>query len=200
MVIKDNHVISKIIFPRAILGEKIKRGSKILDVGCATGVFLKKCDKYGLKTYGLDYSKKLLTKAKKNTKAKLTLGSAEDLSLYKDNYFNLVTGFDVIEHLAGPYNFVKESYRVIKDGGKLILSTPNLNSLGRFLVQKQWHGYSDKTHRYLFTRESLAFLLESVGFKVVKNEAPFHPLPKMIQRFANKLGLGGQIWIVAKKK
>ncbi len=199
MVIKDRNLIAKIIFPKSILGEKIKKGTKILDIGCATGSFLKKCDQYGLKTYGLDFSKKLLKKASKQTKAKLHCGSAEDLSVYKDNFFHLLTGFDVIEHLSSPYTFSKEAFRVLKPNGKIILTTPNLNSLGRLIMGKKWHGYSDKTHRYLFTPESLSYTLEAVGFKVVKLESPFHPLPKFVQSFVNKIGLGGQIWLVAKK-
>lgn len=199
MVIKDNIVISNIIFPNSILRERVKKGTKILDVGCATGKFLRLCDKYGLKTYGIDYSKKLLKKAKFATKAKLVCGSAENLSIYKKNSFSTITGFDVIEHLSSPYMFAQQAYEVLKPGGKLILTTPNLNSLGRLVMGKSWHGYSDKTHRYLFTPESLAYTLESVGFKISKLESPFHPLPKIIQTFVNKMGLGGQIWLVAKK-
>ncbi len=199
MVIKDTNLIDKIIFPKSIIDEKVKRGSKILDIGCATGIFLKKCDHYRLKTFGLDYSKKLIKIAQKNTKAKLQCGSAEDLSNYKDNYFDTITVFDVIEHLPSPYTFLSEAYRVIKPKGKIILTTPNLNSLGRLIMGKRWHGYSDKTHLYLFTPESLAFSLESVGFKIKKLESPFHPFPKFVQSFANRLGLGGQIWLVAKK-
>jgi 2-polyprenyl-3-methyl-5-hydroxy-6-metoxy-1,4-benzoquinol methylase len=199
MVIKDSDIISKIIFPKSILEEKIKKGSKILDIGCASGIFLNKCDKFGLKTYGLDYSSELLKKAKKVTKAKLYCGSAEDLSVYKSNYFDVLTGFDVIEHLSSPFNFACEAYRVLNPKGKIILTTPNLNSLGRLIMQKKWHGYSDKTHRYLFTPESLAYTLEAVGFKVTKLESPFHPFPKLVQFFTNRLGLGGQIWLVAKK-
>lgn len=199
MVIKDKNLISNIIFPNSILREKVKKGSKLLDVGCATGKYLRMCDQYGLKTYGIDFSKKLLKKAKKITKAKLLLGSAEDLSAYKANSFNTITGFDVIEHLSSPYTFAQQAYNILKPGGKIILTTPNLNSLGRLVMGKKWHGYSDTTHRYLFTPESLAYTLESVGFKITKLESPFHPLPKIIQAFVNKIGLGGQIWLVAKK-
>lgn len=200
MVVKKEDIITRIYFPGAIKTEGFKKGDSVLDVGCATGNFLKLCDNFGLKTYGIDISAKWLEKAKTNTIAKLKYW---DLNTHEQPFpgtkFNLITAFDVIEHLDSPSNFVKNAYNQLKPGGKIIITTPNLNSLGRLTMKERWHGYSDKTHKYLFTLESLEYLLLSNGFRITKSFAPFHPLPKFIQLVVNKFGLGGQIWIVARK-
>ncbi|MBU0534996.1 class I SAM-dependent methyltransferase [Patescibacteria group bacterium] len=200
MIIKSETLINKIYFPEAIIKEGIAKGSSVLDIGCATGSFLKCCDDFGLKTWGIDISEEYLDEAKKVTKAQLTKHDCDKgLGIFANDTFSFISAFDVIEHLESPVGFLRECRRILKPNGKLLLTTPNLNSLGRFLSGKSWHGYGDKTHKYLFTSKSLEFILEVAGFKVVKATAPFHPLPKVVQLFVNNLGLGGQLWMVSQK-
>ncbi|KKS94723.1 MAG: Methyltransferase type 12 [Candidatus Collierbacteria bacterium GW2011_GWB1_44_6] len=200
MVIKREDLISKIYFPGAVLAEGFKKGQKVLDIGCATGNFLKKCDAYGMKTYGVDISSAWLKKAKTNTKARLKVFDLNSSTTpFPTVKFDLITAFDVIEHLDSPSKFVEKCYSMLKKGGKLIITTPNLNSFGRYVEKNKWHGYSDKTHKYLFTIPNLEFILSTNNFKITKSFAPFHPLPLFIQSFINKLGLGGQIWIVGQR-
>lgn len=193
-------LMEKVYFPRSILDENIPPNSRVLDVGCAFGYFLKSCDEYGLETYGLDISEYAVEKAKAITKAKLYLHDVNDgLRIFQDDFFDLITVFDVIEHVENPYIFLVESRRVLKSGGKLIITTPNLNAIARFWKKDKWHGYIDDSHLYLFTPTSLRFLVESAGFKAMKLETPFHYLPKFIQKILNKIGLGGQIWLVCQR-
>jgi len=201
MVIKNRRLIKTIYIPKAITREGMSPGDKILDIGCATGHFLNECDKKGLVTYGIDISPEFIKKAKKNTTAKLHVHDLNNgLKIFRANSFNFITVFDVIEHLDSPINFLKECQRILKPKGKIILTTPNLSSLGHFLTRDKWHGYSDTTHQYLFTPVSLRFTTEQAGLSVTRLETPFHPLPRQLDFLTSKLNLGGQIWLVAQKK
>lgn len=200
MVIKSKKVIRDIYFPLTINREKVAPQTKLLDVGCAFGYFLGCCDKYGLETFGIEVSKSAIEEARKETKARLFKHDVNrNLNLFENNYFDLVTAFDLIEHLDSPYKFLKECHRILKIDGKIVITTPNLGAIARLLIKDKWHGFKDKTHKYLFTPKSLEFLFKRAGFKIIRLETPFHPLPKFIQPCLNKMGFGGQIWIVGEK-
>ena len=197
---KDMKEMQRIYFPKSVIEEKIQPKSKILDIGCAFGFFLKLCDEYNLETYGLDISDYAIRKAKKITKAKLYLRDINDmLDIFSDEYFDLVTMFDIIEHVKNPCDLLTEVHRVLKRGDKIVITTPNVNAIAKLLKGNQWVGFSDPSHLYLFTSDSLKFLVEKNGFIVIKLETIFHPFPEFLQKILNRTGKGGEIWLVGKK-
>lgn len=202
---KDMELLKKNYFQKIIKDIKIKKDFKILDIGCAYGYFLKLCEDNGCKTYGIDISKYAIKKAKKITKAKLYCYDVNNgLFFFKKNTFDLIIMFDVIEHLDSPFKILKEVKRVLKKNGIIIITTPNINSIDLFIKKifgkdNKWHGFFDQTHKYIFCPESLKFIVKKYNFKIIKLETPFHSLPKILQNILNKTGLGGQIWLVAKK-
>jgi 2-polyprenyl-3-methyl-5-hydroxy-6-metoxy-1,4-benzoquinol methylase len=197
--------IERNYLPKILERVKLGKGFNVLDIGCAFGYFLKFCDNLGCNTCGIDVSEYAIERAQKETIAKLYVHDVErGLPIFQDNFFDLVTMFDVIEHLANPYNVLRETHRILKPHGRLAITTPNLNAIERFCRkilrnEKMWHGFVDEAHLYLFTMMSLRFLVERAKFKIVNLETPFHPLPKIVQRMSNKTGLGGQIWLLAEK-
>ena len=129
----------------------------ILDIGCGFGYFLKLCDEEGWETYGVDISEYAIGRARSITKAKLFVHDVEKgLPMFNEDFFDIVTMIDVLEHLYSPFKVVKEIYRILKPGGFMIITTPNLNALARFLwkiigKEKRWYGFIDETHIHLFT-------------------------------------------------
>lgn len=96
--------------------------SNILDIGCGKGFLVEAFERQGLKAYGMDISKYALSKSKATN---LILGSAESLP-FKDNSFDLITCFEVIEHLEKTEKFVKEAKRILVPYyGFLCLTTPS---------------------------------------------------------------------------
>jgi len=78
---------------------------------------------------GIDYSEYLLEVAKKRSfDATFKRVNIEDGIPYEDCYFNVVYSGEVIEHLYNPDAFVREVYRILKNNGIFIVSTPNINS------------------------------------------------------------------------
>ncbi len=199
--LKDEQVLRAYL--RWLLRESLPHKANILDLGCADAYFLKICAERGFGVYGVDNSKHLLSEGKRNFgKANLCLGDVEHLS-FESNTFELVTMFDVIEHLPSPYQGLTEVYRVLKVEGILVLTTPNLSSIGRRILKEDWHGYRDGTHLYLFTPESISFTVKQAGFRVSRLETPFHVsrlLPAGLMEPSFRTGYGGAIWLVASKE
>ena len=173
---KDMKLMEKAYFPRFILHENIPPNSRVLDVGCAFGYFLKLCADYRLETYGLDISEYAIEKAK------LYLHDVnEGLQIFQDEFFDFVTMFDIIEHVKSPCDLLMEVHRVLKRGAKIVITTPNVNAIAKLLKGKQWVGFSDPTHLYLFTSDSLKFLVEKNGF-IVKVRNDFSSLPRVLAK------------------
>lgn len=129
------NAISKFISP--------KTSPSLLDIGCGTGSFLFHCErKFGFaKLHGLEYDDRLVEQAIKNlSRAKISQGNAEKLP-YEDYSFDVVTSFQVIEHVSEPSVMLSEIKRILKPDGILLLTTPNLQGLGRRIHGSNWTGF-----------------------------------------------------------
>ena len=166
---------------------KLKTGSRILDVGCGRGFYLKVLsDTFpGLKLCGLDLSREYLTVAEKfinNGKVELTSGSIEDLP-YKNNSFDSVIASEVLEHVEDDSKAIGEIYRVLKRGGNALITVPNkkypflwdpLNWILERLFNTHipsniwWLAGIWADHKRLYTKEELVQKVHKVGLRVDK--------------------------------
>lgn len=139
------------------------RNKVILDVGCSIGWFCGVAvDLKAKEVWGIDPNKgQIETARKQNIGAKFKVASAGKLP-FGSKKFDLVTLLDVIEHI--PKNTepqtLKEIYRVLKPGGKLLISTPNDNLFAKITDPAWYFG-----HRH-YSKSGLSKLLKGVGFKV----------------------------------
>lgn len=107
------------------------RGLRVLDVGCATGVFMRPLMEAGADVYGIDLSKYAAAVAKKYFKGMLATdmerrvvcGSAHDLSAFEDRMFDLYFSVETMEHVPYRYHLsmIREARRVLRPGGVLYL-------------------------------------------------------------------------------
>jgi len=146
--------------------KKHKSIGKLLDVGCAHGYFLKFMQKKYSCT-GLEYNFKAAKVAQKNTTAKIFVGSVESMKFFKTRTYDVITCFDVLEHVKYLDSAVSELSRISKLDGLLIVSVPNTNSLGHKLKKKNWFGYRDRTHISLLTPENWVLLFKQNKFIVI---------------------------------
>jgi 2-polyprenyl-3-methyl-5-hydroxy-6-metoxy-1,4-benzoquinol methylase len=107
---------------------------RILDVGCNNGSIGSLLLKQHNDVYGIDIAEhKILLARKRGVKASILDVENQDLP-FKANYFDVVLLTDVIEHVFDTDLLLEKIYRVLKPGGKLLITTPNVASLGRRLM------------------------------------------------------------------
>ena len=95
------------------------------------------------------------------------LGSIEDVA-YPSGTFDAVVASHLIEHLPDPEGFLQECRRVLKQGGRLVLTTPNASSLGHRLFAADWRGLEPPRHLHVFGPKALMTLASNAGFKDVQ--------------------------------
>lgn len=100
------------------------RKARVIDIGCATGDFVKIAEDYGFEAFGCDFSKAALCYGYQKYQLKLVQGAAESLPL-ADETFDFVTMLHLIEHFPNPFSAIKEAKRILRKGGIFIVETPN---------------------------------------------------------------------------
>ncbi len=103
--------------------KKLPKG-KVLEIGCADGIFLDKLREEGFDVYGLDVYPKWIEKCK-NKSINVKCGDANEKLPYKNDFFDYVINFEMIAHLINPPKFIKEVKRVLKKDGKLLIESVN---------------------------------------------------------------------------
>ena len=146
---------------------KLSKGSKVLDLGCGRGEFLRGFIRCGLDGYGVDQSSMAKSVC---PGAEILQSDLENEPLpYADNSFGAVFSKSVLEHFYYPEKLIMEIYRIVKPGGLVITMVPDWES-----VYKTF--YEDHTHRTPFTKNSLKNIFLINGFDNVKVEK-FRQLP-----------------------
>jgi len=148
------------------INQHIKTG-KLLDIGCAFGYFLDVAYQKGWDVYGAEISSYPGNAAKKRYGEKIFIGTLEK-SLFSDNYFDVITMIEVIEHFTDPLHILKEARKKLKQGGLLYIQTGNIQSLPARLQGKKWNYLILPGHIYYFSPRTIKMMLESAGFKVLR--------------------------------
>ncbi len=146
------------------------KNSLILEAGCGTGKWLLYFKQRGYKnSVGLDFSEVALRKIKENDRTVLLIKADIRKLPIKNNTFDLIFSFGVIEHFKQPQTLVDEMYRVLKKNGRIFLTTPNLFALHTFYrfyrrLRGTWViGYEDS-----YTPLQLAKILKQSKFKILR--------------------------------
>lgn len=144
----------------------LKNGGKLLDVGCATGNFLHKMQSApGWDLFGIEISEHAANIAHKKYALNVFHGEIEEAN-YPEDFFDVITLWDVLEHLPDPKSTLNEVHRVLKKNGRLVLRVPNGGSWDAKLFRKYWFGLDAPRHYYVFNQQTIRNLLEMSGFQV----------------------------------
>lgn len=157
------------------------RHNKILEIGAGSGATLLNAKESGLADYivGVDLMHVENSNQSHPAMDRFIIGNIENIELdLEDNYFDVVICGDVLEHLLNPVQCLVKLRRLLKDGGVIIASIPNVRywkiSMG-LVFGGRWNycdqGVLDRTHLRFFVRDTIRDLIEDSGFAIQKNEA-----------------------------
>lgn len=140
-----------------------ERGA-LLDVGAATGFFLKLAARRGWRGEGLEISPYAVRQAAQSGST-VRLGILTD-RLFPESSFHAVTLFDVIEHVSDPAGMLAEVKRLLIPGGLVVINTPDTASWWARLFGRRWHAFCPPEHLSYLNRRNLSLLLSRHGFRV----------------------------------
>ncbi|MFH1401651.1 MAG: glycosyltransferase [Parcubacteria group bacterium] len=143
----------------------ISKNGKLLDVGAATGFFMELAEKRGWKVQGLEISEYAAKKAREKG-LDVATGTLENAN-FKEDYFNLITFWDVVEHLSGPKSTLSLAYKILEKDGIIAINTPDSGSFIAKFLNKGWHLLVPPEHLFLFNSKNLSSVLKEIGFEIL---------------------------------
>ncbi|MBH50264.1 MAG: hypothetical protein CMG69_05905 [Candidatus Marinimicrobia bacterium] len=167
---------------------------KILDVGCASGMFGSQIkEKLSAEVWGIEPVEEIGEKAKEVID-KVFIGRIEDhICQLPDKYFDSIIFSDVLEHLEDPYSILDIIKEKLSNDGEIIASIPNVRhwSVLKGLLEGKWEyqdaGILDRTHLRFFTKSSIKKMFQNAGYKITNISATKFGENKISPKLLNAL-------------
>ena len=176
----------RITFRKRARRLRLPAQGQVLDLGCAYGFFLMELPPSWRK-FGLEVSRYAAKLAQKNNPDATIKNGTLKLASFPNPKFDLVTLWDVIEHLDQPKKTLELVYRLLKPGGKIALTTGDVDSVFAKLQGSHWHLYNPPQHLSFFSGRTLSGLLETIGYKNIRANHPAanYPLSYLLYKLKN---------------
>jgi len=144
---------------------------RVVDIGCAAGFSLEAFREAGWEVWGVEVS----TSASRFAREEMGLphvftGDLADAPLEKGS-FDVVTMWEVIEHVEDPVDYLARARELLKPDGLLFLSTQNVNAPFPDIMGPKWHHYKYEEHIYHFSPPTIRRALEMAGFRTLHVQA-----------------------------
>jgi 2-polyprenyl-3-methyl-5-hydroxy-6-metoxy-1,4-benzoquinol methylase len=142
------------------------KADRLLDVGCATGIFAGAARDAGMQVTGIEPSAWSVREARKTLPdIRFVPGSVETCSFAEES-FDVITLWDVLEHVASPRRVIGTLTPWLAENGWLFINVPNIDSLPARMMGKRWVLLL-REHLWYFSPETIRQLLEPAGYDVV---------------------------------
>ena len=142
--------------------QKYATGKNLLDIGCAQGFFLYNASRAGYTTKGIEISQDAAEYAIREFGLDIEAKPFEELR-FPENCFDVVTLWQVLEHVPYPLTVLKEAHRILKPEGLLVVSTPNIEGIPAKILRKKWWDIK-RLHINQFSTKTLTDILKNAGF------------------------------------
>lgn len=147
---------------------------KILDFGAGQGHFVKICRDEGWSAIGIEQSNEAI----KKTKEQFGFDLLYDLSSLEKRSIEIITLWDVIEHLENPREILLMLSEYLVDDGHIVIETANINSFDFHIKKKKWTFWL-MDHFYYYSNYTLKYLLNTLGFTLADyNSNESSPKPR----------------------
>jgi SAM-dependent methyltransferase len=139
---------------------------QVLDVGCSTGIFLAEMEDAGWRGTGIETNQSAAAYARERLGLEV-LGETLEQAELPGGSFDLITFWDVLEHMHDPLATLSHVHDLLQPGGIVVATVPNYRSLDRKLFGSAWIGFDAPRHLTVFAPDTLRRLLEQAGLDIV---------------------------------
>jgi SAM-dependent methyltransferase len=147
--------------------EQFRKTNKIIDVGAGEGWFLYQAKKRGWDVYGTEFEDRAISLC--NEKGVSMQKGVLDPTNYEANEFDVVTSFEVVEHINNPKEEFINFNQLLRQGGLVYVTTPNFNSVSRTLLKGKWHVLHYPEHITYYVPDTLIFAFKKAGFRTMES-------------------------------
>jgi 2-polyprenyl-3-methyl-5-hydroxy-6-metoxy-1,4-benzoquinol methylase len=138
---------------------------KLFDAGCGDGSFLQAMKRQGWRGGGMDFDAAAVAAGKERYGLDLLVGDFVTAEL-DEHDFDAVTMSHVIEHVPDPIAAMSKCRKLLRPGGRLVITTPNAHSLGHTRFGPHWRGLEPPRHLQIFSPPTLAECARRAGLEV----------------------------------
>jgi SAM-dependent methyltransferase len=153
---------------------RFKKSGALLDLGCSSGSFLESMRGEAWQLFGIEMSARAARTAEARSGAQVFIGEILDVQFPSES-FDVVTCFDVLEHVYEPRRVMQRIAEWLKPGGIFYVLVPNVDSAEGRVFRGYWHGLELPRHLFHFSPRSLRFLAETAGLHEVSLETRRNP-------------------------
>lgn len=169
--------------------EKYRKTNRILDVGCGIGYFLEEAKKRGWDVYGTEFTDQAISICE--TKGISMKQGVLDTNNYEPDFFDIITSFEVLEHINNPQDELNNFHHILRKGGLVYFTTPNFNSLLRYRIKEHYDIICYPEHLSYYTPNTVKRLFKKHGFKPLKVQTTGISLTRL--RRGNLRKVGGNV-------
>jgi SAM-dependent methyltransferase len=173
----------------SFLRKHLKTDARVLDIGCGNGRFLQYLGaKRNFELHGIERKGNSALRASQIAGIRLLVGSLKQ-NTYPSDYFDAITLFQVFEHLDNPAEILQIIQKILKPGGILIMSFPNIISWQARWFKGDWLHLDPPRHLFYFKPVDFIALMQLRGFELVhENYLSFEQNPySLVQSILNKV-------------
>jgi 2-polyprenyl-3-methyl-5-hydroxy-6-metoxy-1,4-benzoquinol methylase len=143
---------------------------KLLDVGCHCGIFLNEARKIGFEVCGVEPIAELARYGREELGISVYQGVLREAT-FRENSFDVITYFQVLEHVPDPRQELLEAHSLLRPRGLLVVEVPRIDCATVRLLRGH-HRHFSEWHLYFFSIKTLSALLEQSGFQVRRLDFP----------------------------
>ncbi len=155
--------------------KKIMPEGRWLDIGCSAGFILSVAKSADYETYGIEIDQLGVKHAREIFGLDNIFQGTFEEHYFDDNFFDIITMYDVIEHVQDLNEIVKELKRVLSKNGVIEIWTPDI---GHWRVPKsliEWEAIKPSEHLYYFNKKTLSMILHKHGLKIIRKRFSLKP-------------------------
>ncbi len=187
--------------------DNTSKTKKILDIGCATGLFLSHMKNLGWETSGVEICSSAVDYGNRIRGVNIFKGTLENAPFTEES-FDIIHLSHVIEHINDPDLFLSVIYKLLKPGGVVYCTTPNADGFQAKLFKGDWRS-AIADHMFLFTVKTLKAMIKKNGFTELKHKTwgglcagSGYPtiIKKILDKLAKPFGFGDVVIISAEKQ